>query len=426
MMSQHKCTIGRQVVGWILSNGSSDGSFTYLTHNHSTTLFRKAIQFICLPIMLACTIAFLPGDAGAAEVKITPGIAVGVAYDDNIFFTSEDKVDSSILTVSPSLALDYKTLLSNLKLKADWDVLSYLDESDLNRTNQYYRLWGDRRIKDRWSTAVELKYYNDTTLNTYLQEIGRVIERIERDYFEAGGDIDYDMTLISGISVGYRYQNASYENDVYSDYYNHLANLYYYHRLKSEVDKLSFGPSFYHRKNDFNEVDSFSLDIGWDRDWSSITRSKATLGARYTEVTQNDGTKDDTWGAKASFDMRFTGTVSTTTFRYYHDLRTTVDGDDVNVDNFYLTYRRSITERFGAGLDGRLVFSYKLLNEQSNLNDERYYWVEPRMFYKFTEHLQMSLKYRYQNNVELRDEGDLTRERNIVWLELSYGLPILM
>ena len=66
------------------------------------------------------------------------------------------------------------------------------------------------------------------------------------------------------------------------------------------------------------------------------------------------------------------------------------------------------------------------LTRKSDINDERYYWVEPRLFYQLTENLDLSLRYRYQNNVEFADEGDLTRERNIVWLQLSYGLPILL
>ena len=93
---------------------------------------------------------------------------------------------------------------------------------------------------------------------------------------------------------------------------------------------------------------------------------------------------------------------------------------------FICPIAESITERFGAGINGRLVFSYKLFNQQADVNDERYYWLEPRLFYQLTEHLDLSLRYRYQNNVEYTDEGDITKDRNIIWLQLSYGLPILM
>ncbi len=84
--------------------------------------------------------------------------------------------DSSIFTISPGLDIDYKTLLSTFSLKADLDILNYSEESDLNRTNQYYRLTADRAFKERWDTSVKFNYYNDTTLNTYLQENGRIVD----------------------------------------------------------------------------------------------------------------------------------------------------------------------------------------------------------------------------------------------------------
>jgi hypothetical protein len=421
MTQKKKCASGRQILGLTPFIGSLNLNF-----NELKKPFCQPCRAYFLPILLVFSILFLTNAAGAAETIVTPKLAVGAAYNDNVLLSAEDEIDSSIITVSPGLEIDYQTLLSSLTLTADLDILSYLDESDLDRTNQYYRLSGDHRIKERWDTSVDFRFFRDTTLNTYLQETGRVIDRFERDYFDVGGKVGYNLTNVSWISAGYRFQTASYEGDIYSDYDSHDANLYFSHRLKSELDVLSIGPSYYHRTNDDNDVDSFSLDLGWKRDWSSRTKSDAAIGARYVNVEQNDGTEDDSWGAKASLNVTFEGVVSTTRLRYYHDLRTTVDGDDINVDNFYLTYRRSLTERFGIGMDGRLVFSYKLLDQDSDINDERYYWLEPRLYYRLTEHLDLSLRYRYQNNVESLDDGDVTRERNIVWLEVSYGLPILL
>jgi hypothetical protein len=171
-------------------------------------------------------------------------------------------------------------------------------------------------------------------------------------------------------------------------------------------------------------VDNFAFNLGWKRDWSDITDSDASIGARYAKVTRDDGTEDDSWGVKAHFDLTLEGVANTTWIRYFHDLRTTADGDDINVDNFWITYRRRITERFSMGIDGRLAFSYKLFDRQADINDSRYYWVEPNLSYRLTRYLGISLKYRYQNNVEFADAGDITRDRNIVWLQLSSWYPM--
>ena len=424
MLNQEKYANGRQFMGQIPCGGSFDGCSFNLNYRDLKKPLRQAFQVYFLQTILVFSIFFVSNNAGAADVTMTPRLSVGAAYDDNVFFSTDDKLDSSIFTISPSLDIDYETLLSTFSLKADWDILNYSEESDLNRTNQYYRLTADRIFKERWDTSAEFKYFRDTTLNTYLQETGRVIDRVGRDYFDVGGKVAYNLTLVSGISAGYRYQNASYEDDIFSEYDQHSGSLYYYHRLKNEIDKLSLGPSYSHRKNDFNERDSLSLDIGWDRDWSDIAKSGASIGARYINVKLNDGSEDDTWGVKARFDYTYQGMVSTTTFRYYHDLNTTAAGADINVDNFYLTYRRSITERFRIGIDGRLVFSYKLLDRESDINDQRYYWLEPNLSYQLTKYIGISLKYRYQNNVDFADDGDRTRERNIIWLQLNSWFPI--
>jgi hypothetical protein len=360
----------------------------------------------------------------AADVTLKPQLSVGAAYDDNIFLTENDKLDSTIFTVSPRLELNYETLLSDYTLTADLDILSYQDESDLNRTNQYYYLEGENRLGERWETDFDLRFYRDTTLNSYLQETGRVIDRVQRDYVSAGGSLAYNLTRVSGISAGYRYQTASYENDRFSDWDRHSGSLYYYHRLKTEIDVLSLGPSYSHRNNDSNEVDSWALNAGWKRDWNNITHSDTTIGARHTKVTREDGTEDDTWGAKANFELTLDGIANRTRIIYFHDLRTTADGADINVDNFFVDYERSITERFRMGIEGRLVFSYKLLDQQSDINDSRLYWIEPNLSYQLTRYLGVSLRYRYQNNVESADDRDVTKERNIVWLQLSAWYPM--
>ena len=121
---------------------------------------------------------------------------------------------------------------------------------------------GTHRLGERWVTRAGFRYRDDSTLNTYLEEIGRVIERIDRQYFYATGGISYDLTTASSIDTNYSYENVRYEDDFFPDYDVHRLNLYYRHRLKTQQDTLSVGPSFYHRTNDLNDSDYVSLDLG--------------------------------------------------------------------------------------------------------------------------------------------------------------------
>jgi hypothetical protein len=385
----------------------------------------EAFQQSCIYLILLLIVTFSgSGAATAADVKLTPGVALGVAYDDNILFTRGDKIDSSILSVRPSIELDYRTLLSRLWLRGDWDSRTYFDESGLNRVDQYYTLSGDHRPAQRWMTAAQFKFFRDTTLNTYLQETGRAIDRVQRDYFEAGGEVTYDLTMVSKVAATYLFRKTDYETAAFTSYDRHNVGLNYEHSLKNERDTVSIGPSYYRRSADNGgDLDAYILDFGWARHWSALTRSALTIGLQYSKVNLADGSELDKVGPRAGLNITSRGLVSTTLFRYFHEPRTTVDGQEISVDNFYLDYRRLMTERLGAGFSGRLVFSYKLFDQQADVNDTRFYWLEPRLFYRLTQNLELSLRYRYQNHIEYLNQDDQTRERNIIWLQLNYAMP---
>ena len=262
----------------------------------------RIIGSICTLMLLCVPIYCLPNLAVAADWRLIPKIGVAVGYDDNIFFARDNKVDSSIIAVRPGLELDYNTMLSSLKLTADVDILNYPDESDLNRVNQYYFLDGKHRLGERWDVRAGFRYKDDSTLNRYLEEIGRVIERIDRQYFYATGGISYNMSTVSSIDTNYSFETVQYEEDFFPEYDVLRLNLYYRHRLKTQQDTLTIGPSFYHRSNDLNDTDYASLDFGWERDWSDITNTVAGIGARYTNVEDQDGNDENNWGARAKFD----------------------------------------------------------------------------------------------------------------------------
>ena len=97
MLNQEKCANGRQFMRWVFCSGC----ISNVTVSDLKKPLRNTFQVYFLPIMLVLSIHFLSVVAGAAEVKLTPKLAVGGAYDDNILFTTDDKVNSSIVTVSP-------------------------------------------------------------------------------------------------------------------------------------------------------------------------------------------------------------------------------------------------------------------------------------------------------------------------------------
>ncbi len=407
-------------------NGSIGDDVFPMRFTHDSKCLERSVVLYFLKLLVVVAGICFSTHAVAAEWRLVPKIGVSGGYDDNILYTQEEKIDSSIIVVQPGVEIDFKSLLSSIRLTADFDILSYLDESSLDRVDQYYRLNGNHRLGQRWDVRAGFRYYDDTTLNTYLEETGRVVERIERQYVYATGGISYDISTISSIDANYSYAGARYEDDVFPDYDRNRGNLRYRYQLKNQQDELFVGPSYYNRTNDLNDTDYVALDLGWKRDWSDITNTFASIGARYTTVEDQDGNDESNWGALARFNLTHLGIASKITLSYYHDLATLTNGQDVNVDNFYLRYDYRLTERFGVGINGRLVFSYDLFSDQGDVEDNRYYMVEPFLSYRLTEDFNVYLRYSYQNSSNDLIDSEDARERNRAWIEFMYELPTML
>ena len=143
-------------------------------------------------------------------------------------------------------------------------------------------------------------------------------------------------------------------------------------------------------------------------------------------MEDQDGNDENDWGARAKFDLTHRGIQSKIIFRYYHDLATTANGTDVNVDNFFLGYDYSLTQRFGAGINGRLVFSYDLFDSADDVDDQRYYALEPFLYYQLTENLNLYLRYSYQNSSNDPIDNENSVARNRAWIEVRYELPMML
>lgn len=388
-------------------------------------------------LLIVIAVAYwFPAKVSAADWKLVPKIGLSGGYDDNVLFRKDEKISSSLINLEPGIELGYETLVSSIQLTAEFEILRYFEENDLDQEDQYYRLAGRHQIGPRWDARYGFRYSKDSTLKSYLEEVGRIIDRIDREYYYTMGGVKYNLSTISSIDTQYRFERAVYDDDRYSDYDRHRINLRYEHRLKSQQDTISIGPSFYYRTNDFNDTEYISLDLGWERDWSKITNTFASIGGRYANVDDNDNNGDgedesrNEWGVRARFNLRRQGLASMFTLRYYHDVDTTAAGTDVNVDNFRLWYDYRLTERFNMGFYGRLVLSYDLFGssdeEDVDSGDSRYFEIRPFVSYRLTEQLNVSLNYGYQNSSEDLVDSEDTRERNRVWLQLYYESPDLL
>src|SRR5665647_2552481 len=82
----------------------------------------------------------LPGlSAWGHEFRITPSLGAKDEYNNNIFFSTSDRTDSFILTVTPRLEVSSRTERLDALLDAGVSQLIYSSDRELDTLDQRYR-----------------------------------------------------------------------------------------------------------------------------------------------------------------------------------------------------------------------------------------------------------------------------------------------
>lgn len=367
---------------------------------------------------------FCSHDILASEIRFNPFVGLNLSYDDNILFRKNDIISDTYFLLRPGLNLTRKTDLLKIRLKGNYDIYKYISEDELDTENVRTYLSGEYNLKERLKLGAEASYLLSTTMDTYLEETGRVVRREDHKLFKNRGRFTYRISEISNLSLQYSFANSEYDNDELSDWDSHVIGVTYTHRLKNEIDSLYISPNYYYRLSDTQDVDDMSLSVGWRRNLSEAFKSNLLVGGRYTTVESNNGSEDSNWGIKAQFQIERKTELSKTTINYFHDLRTTENGGEVNTDNLMLAYERNLMPQFGIGIMGRFVYSYKASDRQQDISNTKYIQVKPYLYYILKKNCSIRLSYRYQYNEEDSHRDDSNIDRNQLWIEFRYSWPM--
>jgi hypothetical protein len=390
-----------------------------MIHHNRTNLFLGILFFLGF-FWITSGISF------SNEVTILPSLKVGGEYDSNIDFSRNDEDDDYSGIVIPGLAFNYNTERLAVRSENFVEVYRYLDETDFDKENQYYQLGADYKLTERWNVSASGSYYKDSTLDTFLDETGIVVDQRDRIRYDIEGGTFYQITELDQIGADYRYRNVDFREKGRVDYEANSLNLTYNRSLNDRRDTLRLQPGYVYRDSDTSETDSYSFSVGWIRQYSETLRSRILLGVRYTDVSYKDDRADyDSWGGKADINLTKKWETTSGTIGYSRDLRGNADGELVEVDRFYCNIQKRIYKRFGAGFIGRLIFSSEEGNDTPG-DDTRYFLLNPSIFYNLTENHLVRLGYSYANEDDDAFEDDSISERHRVFLGFEFNFPFKM
>ena len=201
-------------------------------------------------VLTACFLLFyfvIPSDLGAKNLLLKPSLGVKGQYDDNVVFVPTEEDDDFVFTISPAFELTFDSDLIDIQSDIIFDVLRYVDNTDLDTVNQLYELNGAYRFRPRWSFSGLISYVKDTTLDDQLLETGRVREREDRRRFDIEGGLTHQLTEVSELGFNYHFKHVEFDTDRYVDYERNSAALSYSRKLKDEVNTLGAQLAYYHR-----------------------------------------------------------------------------------------------------------------------------------------------------------------------------------
>jgi len=376
-------------------------------------------------VLTACVmIIFLviPPDLGAKNLRFRPSLGGKGEYDDNVKFVPTDREDDFVFTISPAMEMIYASDLIDFQSDIIIDVLRYADNTDLDTVNQRYELKGDYRFQPRWSISGLISYVKDTTLDTELQETGRVADRSDRRRFDVDGGLNYQLTEVSELGLNYHFKDVEFESDLYTDYQSNSAAMFYSRKLKDEVNTVGAQLAYYYRDSDVSDLYEYNLLMNWEHLFSPQILVYLSGGVSYSvQDFKDENRTEKNWRPTGHSYIRWRGETSRLIFGYRRDIRTDTNGQAIDVDRIYCRARQSLTERWELGLTGSLYFSKDI--DQSYNDGTRFFDISPAIYYKLTENHALQLAYKYANEKDRDREDHQTADRNRIWLGLEFNFP---
>ncbi len=380
-------------------------------------------------IILTCLICLAPpGGAKAEGFNLVPNIALREEYNDNIFFSVQDRVSDFITTVSPGLNIVDKTERLDLALTGRLDGIYYADTSELDSVDQHYLGHLGYEITERLSLLSDAWYIEDSRPDRDIIETGLVqgAELRKRRFFSLGGD--YQTGENTSNNLFYRYEQSDYTDEEFADSRIHSVDFQHTwdaRRVFEEtIGKLNIG----YANADFStsRVESVSGTIGAAWNTTELWRLVLDLGVRYTVTdvitAPPETTRDLSGVGKATVEYRGMSTYANLIF--LHDIRE-ARGRGGTASRTELTgwvsYR--LAERFRLTLSAGYYLNRSLQGTVSIVKvDEQTLRARPGLRYEFTDDLILEAAYKY---TRVRDDIDrTTAAQNMVFGQIFWQWPI--
>lgn len=377
-------------------------------------------------IMVLLAVAVCLTAAEAAEDTWNPTISLQWKYDDNINFSSRNKVRDWIYEICPELRWQRRTERDDLRFTGSLLRQKYNTKSELDTLDQDYRLKASSQVRPTLRLSFDGHYRKDTTLDSELMEEGIKLFREKRKTYKMNPSMQWQMTERSAwqISLPFHQENYGGQYGVY-DYKSTGISIEYDRMLADNRTYIFAQPVFSY--DDFQIVNTHTYEMmcGVDRAFSERLILRASGGVYFSRIREDRKNSTET-GLVASVEARGKLERGRWRARYLRDVYPSGIGRTVlrNRLTFKGTYRLSPRLRLTAQTSFTGVSSQ---GDGHNRNYRHYdysedYWtfsIRPGLIYRLTEHANLGIYYhhRFMDN----QENDRRSRRNVFWIRLDFA-----
>ena len=387
-----------------------------------TSRYRKSsgLKYLYFACILLSLLTSLP--AAAQSLDVVPMLKLNGGYNDNILFNSTEKIDAYYTSVRPEINLGLASDRYDLSLDTYAEIFRYLEEKDLDYESYRYDMGGRYRLSQRLKISGDFGYIKDTTLDSELEETGRVVEREDRERYQWDGILSYEVNEVSEIDIDYQYQSTEYESRDSIDRITNRVRLSYKRWFNDRLDQVTLQPRYAIADTEDNrDIEYYNLSVGWTHIFSDTLKMRNFVGYGQT-ITKENGNQESSWTGNADLSITQTGEVYSLRIGIRNNIRLDADGKLEEVDRFYCNISRKMTERLSAKLYGGIYVNRPI----GNLNSVNsvYYDVKPELSYDITENHVLLAFYRYSYEEDRTGLENQERTRNLIELNLVFRFPM--
>jgi len=367
--------------------------------------------FICFILVLN------PFKSYSDNFELDPRLLVYGGYDDNILYNRTGVIKDFFAAARPELGVIYSSERNMINLDTYIEAIRYSEESDLDTENYRIELSGDLRLSDRSDLFFEAFHLKDTTVDSQLEETGRIVEREDRRQNRGNFVYGYKIDEVSDFGLEYRYRSVEYQSDSEIDRTEHRFRVPYYRWFNERLDRFSIRPSYARSQleND-TTVDAYNLSVGWVHIFSETLRMENYIGYSYTvESNENEDNKYQSGSADLKIIKNSDIYSILAGFRTYVSLNPAGDLDEV--DRLYCKFSKELTERLSLNLDGGLYITRPL--EIYDEYETAYYEIKTAISYQLKNNHSIGIGYTYQNEYDRTISEDRDRIRNLIWISVQ-------